>query len=218
MHREPDGTKHVVNTLPDVSQAKRQLLLFLQDNTTPLFGTICLYVQRMGPVGGGEVQTVALEVLQETVVEALDHADRFISTGQVMAWLLGIATNVIKRKRAEAAKRQQREIAISRLSVMHPDFVSESDMLDQVTLATTAGPEQGFETDEQVSALLSLVSAEDQQVLRLAFLEDFEREALGQRLGTTSGAARMRLHRALSRLRSAWHEQQMKRQRGEDNE
>jgi len=55
--------------------------------------------------------------------------------------------------------------------------------------------------------MLSLVSEEDQQVLRLALLEEVKAEALAQRLGTTIGTARMRLHRALRRLRTAWDEQ-----------
>lgn len=65
--------------------------------------------------------------------------------------------------------------------------------------------------------LLSLVSEDDKLVLRLAFLEDFEREALARRLGVSTGAAGMRLHRALARLRSAVIEQK-KWQRGEEDE
>jgi len=161
----------------------------------------------MGLARGEEVPAVALEVLQEVAIEALDHADRFNPTGQPMAWLLGIATNVIKRKKAEFAKRSRREMPIAHLSIVQEEPLSEDELFDQIAAHTLAGPEQDIEANEQALAMLSLVSAEDQHILRLAFLYDFDREALAEKLGITSVAARVRLHRALSRLRAAWYKQ-----------
>lgn len=202
----------------DVTSNKHQLMEFIQGNTQPLLGTLRAYVQRFGLASGTEVRGVALEVLQETVVEALDSADRFISTKQPMAWLLGIAINVIKRRKVEGAKRYQRELLFSRLTERYPELTSESDLLDQLVPPSFVGMEQTFEADEQAQALLALVSTEDQEILRLAILEDVERESLAQRLGITPGTARMRLHRALRRLRLAWHAQQSTLMRGESNE
>jgi RNA polymerase sigma factor (sigma-70 family) len=192
---------------------KQQLIMFLTENTAPLLGTLRSYVQRMGLARGDDVPTLALEVLQEAVVEALKHADRFIPTGQPMAWLLGISVNVIKRKKAELAQRARRETSIAALS--QQESLSEGELFDQVASCVLAGPEQDIEANEQASSLLSLVSAEDQRLLRLAFLYDFEREALAEQLGITSVAARVRLHRALSRLRIAWRKQQVEQQEGE---
>jgi RNA polymerase sigma-70 factor (ECF subfamily) len=194
---------------------KQQLIVFLTENTAPLLGTLRSYVQRMGLARGEEVPTVALEVLQEAVVEALKHADRFIPTGQPMAWLLGISVNVIKRKKVELAKRARRETSIAALSTQQEESLSEGELFDQVASCVLAGPEQDIEANEQASSLLSLVSAEDQRILRLAFLYDFEREALAEQLGITPVAARVRLHRALSRLRIAWRRQQVDQQEGE---
>ncbi len=191
---------------------KQQLITFLTENTAPLLGTLRSYVQRMGLARGDDVPTVALEVLQEAVVEALKHADRFIPTGQPMAWLLGISVNVIKRKKAELAQRARRETSIAALS--QQESLSEGELFDQVASCVLAGPEQDIEANEQASSLLSLVSAEDQRLLRLTFLYDFEREALAEQLGITPVAARVRLHRALSRLRTAWRKQQMEQQEG----
>ncbi len=193
---------------------KQQLIAFLTENTAPLLGTLRSYVQRMGLATGNDVPAVALEVLQEAVVEALKHADRFIPTGQPMAWLLGISVNVIKRKKAELAQRARRETSIAAFSKQE-ESLSEGELFDQVASYVLAGPEQDVEANEQASSLLSLVSAEDQRILRLAFLYDFEREALAEQLGITPVAARVRLHRALSRLRIAWRKQQMDQQEGE---
>ncbi|MBV9257099.1 MAG: sigma-70 family RNA polymerase sigma factor [Ktedonobacteraceae bacterium] len=196
--------------------AKKQLLIaFLSENTAPLLGTLRSYVQRMGLAGGEEVPSVALEVLQEAVVEALNHADRFNPAGQPMAWLLGIAVNVIKRKKAELAKRARRETSITGLSLRQEEPLSEGELFDQVASCTLAGPEQDIEANEQASSLLSLVSSEDQRILRLAFLYDCEREALAEQLGISPVAARVRLHRALSRLRGALRRQQVDQQEGE---
>ncbi len=53
---------------------KQQLIAFLSENTAPLLGTLRSYVQRMGLARGADVPAVALDVLQEAVVEALNHA------------------------------------------------------------------------------------------------------------------------------------------------
>jgi len=58
--------------------------------------------------------------------------------------------------------------------------------------------------------MLSLVSKEDQKILRLAILVGMNGVELAQALGTNPGAARVRLHRALGRLQVAWQKQQSK--------
>lgn len=201
---ESDTARYDAST---VAAKKQQVIAFLAQNTAPLLGTLRSYVQRMGLADGDEVPAVALDVLQEAVVEALNHVERFDQTGQPMAWMLGISVNVIKRKKVELAKRARRETSIATFSGRSDEAVSEGELFDQVTSRTLAGPEQDIEADEQASSLLSLVSPEDQRILRLAFLYDCEREALAQQLGITPVAARVRLHRALSRLRMAWRKQ-----------
>lgn len=219
MWEEPDSTQRLSCAQPPMApDAKRQLLEFLQEQAAPLLSTLRSYVQRFGLATGDAARSAALEVLQEVVVEALAHAERFDTARQPMAWLLGVAVNVIKRKKGAQARQAGHELPLSQLSTKYPQATSESDVLDLLTSSTIAGPEQVVEAEEQARALLALVSAHDQQVLRLALLEDFQREELAQRLGTTTGAAAMRLHRAISRLRSAVREQQELRQKGEEYE
>jgi RNA polymerase sigma-70 factor (ECF subfamily) len=208
LHSKPDIVPDTA-TLPNtVVQAKRQLLEFLTYNTGPLLGTLRSYVQRMGLAQGEAVPATALEVLQETVIEALDHVARFDPSRQPMAWLLGIAMNIIKRKKVERAKYYQHEISISQINRLQGEPLSESEYFELIAPFAFAGPEQDVEADEQAASILALVSAEDRHILRLAYISEFEREDLAQHLGITSGAARVRLHRALTRLRTAWHAQQ----------
>jgi RNA polymerase sigma-70 factor (ECF subfamily) len=190
---------------------------FLQANTAPLLGTIRSYVQRMGLASGDSVPEVALEILQETTIEALAHADRFNPQTQPMAWLLGIAMNMIRRERVAAAKRSQREELLGQLARRYPDIPDENDLLDSLVPPSNSELAQILESDEQVEVWLALVPGEDQHVLRLALLDGYEHRDLAHELGTSPGAARMRLHRALSRLRTAWKAQQDNLQKGAGN-
>jgi RNA polymerase sigma factor (sigma-70 family) len=215
----PDKARSVTFKTPAVTASDNMRLVeFITDNVASLLGILRSYVRRMGLARGEEVPAVAVEVLQEVVIEALDHADRFNPTGQPMAWLLGIAINVIKRKKVELAKRSQRELSIGGLSLAQEEHLSEHELFDQIIAGSSVGPDQEIAANEQAELLLSLVSSEDQQILMLAFLQGFEREALAEKLGISPGATRVRLHRALKRLRLAWSEQHMKSQEGESNE
>jgi RNA polymerase sigma factor (sigma-70 family) len=214
----PDKARRVTFKTPTVTASDNMRLIeFITDNVASLLGILRSYVRRMGLARGEEVPAVAVEVLQEVVIEALDHADRFNPTGQPMAWLLGIAINVIKRKKAELAKRSQRELSIGELSLAQEEHLSEHELFDQITADSSAEPDQEIAANEQAELLLSLVSPEDQQILMLAFLQGFEREALAKKLGISPGATRVRLHRALKRLRLAWSDQHVKSQEGESN-
>ena len=195
-----------------VSQARRLLLAFLADQTAPLLGTFRSYVQRMDLARGQAVQAVALDVLQEVAVEALEHVERFDTERQPMAWLLGIGMNIIRRKKAEMARRSRREVTFGHLALLLPEIQGEDELLDTIAPFMLADPEQDIEANEQASLMLALVAPDDQRVLRLAILADFERDALARELGISPIAARVRLHRALNRLRSAWQELQLQQQ------
>ena len=215
----PDKASSVTFKTPTVTASDNtKIIECITDNVASLLGILRSYVKRMGLASGEEVPAAAVEVLQEVVLEALDHADRFNPTGQPMAWLLGIAINVIKRKKAELAKRSQRELSMIDLFLKQEEHLSESELFDQLMANSSAGPEQEIAANEQAELLLSLVSPEDQHILMLAFLQGFEREALAQKLGISPGATRVRLHRALKRLRLAWSDQHLKSQEGESDE
>jgi RNA polymerase sigma-70 factor (ECF subfamily) len=198
-------------------EAQQHLRRFLQENTVPLLGIIRSYVVRVGLARGEAVQAAANDILNDAVIEALTHADRFDSTTQPMAWILAIAANVLKRKKTEATKRQQREALLSDLP-NRSDVINDGDFFDQIAVLSHPGPEQAIETHEQVIEMLSTVSLDDQKVLRLALLHDLSTSTLAQMLSITPGAARVRLHRALNRLRTAWGIRESNRERGEHNE
>lgn len=158
------------------------LRTFLQINTASLPGTIRSYVQRMGLASGDSVPEVALEILQETTIEALVHAERFDLQAQPMAWLLGIAMNMIRRERVASAKRSQREGLLGQLARRYSDVPDENDLLDAIAPPSNPEIAQIVESEEQVEAWLALVPVEDQQILRLALLDEYTHRDLAQKL------------------------------------
>ncbi len=98
------------------TECRLRLLECIEQNVESLLGSISLYARRMRLDGEADARGMAVEILQETVVEALDHADSFTATRQPVAWLLGIAVNVIRRKKVEQAKHARREISLGLLA------------------------------------------------------------------------------------------------------
>jgi RNA polymerase sigma-70 factor (ECF subfamily) len=195
-----------------LGDSKQVLLEYIQAHAAALHGTVRLYVLRAGLASGDHVPAAALEVVQDTIVEALAHVDRYRPDREPMAWLLGIAINVIKRHQRTTGRRARREISFGQLSTHAPEPLVEADLLDHLLPSFETGPEQTVEADEEARALLALVTVEDQQILRLAVLEGFDSASLAARLKTSPGASRTRLHRALSRLRAAWRALQEEQQ------
>jgi RNA polymerase sigma factor (sigma-70 family) len=191
------------------------LRTFLQENIEPLQGIVRSYVARTGLAYGDALESVTHEVLNEATLQALMHPELFSTVRQPRAWFLGIAANVIKRRRSSLARQSQREFSIGTF-ISTVENGREGDFFDQLSMIIQPGPEQEVETRSQVAELLSLASPDDRRVLRLAFLQDLDTESLALALNVSPDTARVRLHRALQRLRSAWrtHMQYEQERRG----
>lgn len=154
-------------------------------------------VWRSGLAIGEEAGHVADELLGEIVEQALMSAGRLKTPEQPFAWLMAIGLNLIKRRFSENTRLNQREPLLYDL---HPsDSMTEDELIDMLFPQTTLHDRH----DEQVEEMLALLSSEDEHLIRLAILYDLNGEELGAALGITAGAARVRLHRALKRLREA---------------
>lgn len=195
----------------DTAAINASIQSFLQEHAASLKKILCAYVLRMGLARGENVRLVADEAFQDAMLEVMAHGERFVSMAQPRSWFLAVAANILKRKRASFARRYRFEVLVSELVAETSQF-SEADVLEQITVSTAPGPEQSFESREQVQEMLSLISPEDAEVLRLALLRELDTESIARELGVSNGAARVRLHRALKRLRKAWNE----RERGDD--
>lgn len=174
-----------------------------QGNAEALLGIIRSYVHKAGLASGQEAREIALELFQEMVVEALAHEERFDTTRPSQAWLLGIAAKLVMRRRDATCKRAQREPLIGEC-IPNQQELDDNQIFDMVVSAITPGPEQAVIAKDQVTLMLRLVSAEDRQVIELAVVYGLDGNTIAQQLNVKPNAARVRLHRALDRLRIAW--------------
>ncbi|HXR66840.1 MAG TPA: sigma-70 family RNA polymerase sigma factor [Ktedonobacteraceae bacterium] len=188
---------------------------FLQENEAGLTGIICSYIARMGLARGENIRLLATEVLQDAALELLAHADRLDPGRQPHAWFLRVAANILKRKRANFARRYRFEVLVSDLA-QRAQVDDENDVLDLLMADRVPDPEQMLAEREHVSELLALVTESDAEILRLALVQDLDSEHIAEQLGVKSGAVRVRLHRALRRLRIAWKKRE-ERERGQDH-
>jgi len=200
----------------DTGDALEEVQQFLQENSNSLRAIACVYVVRMGLASEKNLQVIAEEIFQDAVLEVLTRPERFAAVRQPRAWFMGILANMVKRKRAGAARRYRFEVLLSDLRHL-PDLEDENDLLDQLMSQQSPGPEQVVEMGERLQEMLALVSDEDAELLKLALVEELGAQKLGKLLGITPNAARVRVHRALSRLRLAWKQVGQNEKRGERN-
>ena len=173
-----------------------RLRAFIENESSALTATLRRAVARAG-LSDLPLDAAAQDLLNDVVVEALAHEDRFVTTGEPRAWLLGIAANLIRRRQSDRAKREQREPLIRDLVA---DDASDDKLFDHLC----ALAEDPYEHDDEIAELVRTLTPDDQRVIRLAILADMDGDSLARELGITPGAARVRLHRALIRLRSVY--------------
>lgn len=180
-----------------------RLQSFIAENECQLLLTLKVYARKSGLAQDyAQAESIARELLSEITVEALQHADRFDITRHPMSWLLGIAANMVKRRQAQNTRLQQREPLLRDLYPTYGEALSDDELFDWLGVQRAIYDVQDLDENERITALLSKLSPADQQVIQLAILQDMDGDAVAQALTVTPGTARMRLHRALRRLRT----------------
>lgn len=173
-----------------------RLRQFIAQESEALRSTLRWYLRRAGLDDSED------DLLNEVVVEALRHEGRFQPNRQPRAWMLGIAANLIRRRQAEQARLLRREPLVRDL---YPDDPADDEALfDRVAALAQAASRHTPDAQLEVDALLGTLSPSDAEVIRLAILNELDGAALAEALHIAPGAARVRLHRALMRLRDAY--------------
>ncbi len=184
---------------------------FIQTNADSLLQTLEGYARQAGLAQGKEVKQVALELLSELTIEALEHAERFDPSHQPIAWLLGIGANLVKRRRVARAKQSKREPFAREFPEVNADqaALSDAEVFDRVAaLRVTYVQRNGFEdaiaSDEETVRLLAPLTGEERRIVLLAKVVEMDGDELARLLGITPTTARQRLFRALNHLRQVW--------------
>lgn len=189
-------------------QEKTRLRQFIAYESSTLLGTLRYYLYRAGLSGRDlPLDAAAHDLLHDVVAEALAHEERFRATGQPKAWLLGIAANLVKRRQYELDRRDQREPLLRDLHPEVENQMSDDELFDWLAEVTAHTPD-AFEPREDVHLLLAALPPDDERVLRLAIMNGLDGAALARALNVSPGAARVRLHRALARLRTVYAQQE----------
>jgi RNA polymerase sigma factor (sigma-70 family) len=135
-------------------------------------------------------ETVAYELTAETFAQAWLARSRFadLRDGSAAPWLFGIARNVLAQSARRAALERD---ARDRLGLTVDARACEAP-IDERWL-------DGL--DEDIEAALGELSEEERRAVELRVLQDQPYEAVGAALDITPGAARVRVFRALGRMR-----------------
>lgn len=193
-----------ITKLPETGENranKRDLLKqTIEENAEYLARGIRILVWKSGIQNSYELSEIAQEVLQETVITALEIADRYDPDRSAHAWLLGIAVKHIQALIRKQNRDNSRTVAIA--DYIEPPVddmdLSEAEMFDLLPVPQT-------NTDPvAINEILALVSEEDHEILHLSFVGGMKAKDLAEHLGVSEGTAYMRLYRAVSRLRDAY--------------
>lgn len=197
-----DLTQVTVETHTPETEQYRQLVRCIQEKSDQLFRTLCVYVNRSNLATGRQVEVEAKELLNEVVVRALRGAERFDPSRQAMGWLLGIASNIILQEKQRRSLSRRREPFLQDVMIATDQF-SLDDLLGRLHPDRSSSVEDVLAAREELKRLMVLLNEEEKTLVQLSVIEQYSAKEVADQLGCSPGAARVRLFRALKRLREA---------------
>ncbi|MCB9641011.1 MAG: RNA polymerase sigma factor [Myxococcales bacterium] len=195
---EHAGTPPPPPTSLSVEDKKGLLARFIEENLASLLRTLCIYLHRAGLAYGATLQDEAQELLQAVTEHALESAERFDNNRRPMAWLLGIASNLILQEKQKRARHARREPLLNDL---HPTQDPYSDLLPNSLLEPSTRFDDLFHSQQAYLNMTAQLSEQDQELLHLSVIQQYSAKEIAERLQCSPGTVRVRLFRALKRLR-----------------
>lgn len=150
---------------------------------------LCFFVTRT------EDPQRAIDLTHETFMKAFEHRREFrgASDEQAAAWLWRIARNEL----AQHWRSRSAELAaVERLGFEHVTL-SDGEVLEGERFIATE------ELREQIRHALEVLPDDQQEVVRLRFVDDLSYDEIAQKLGVSNDAVRTRTSRALRALRTS---------------
>lgn len=155
-----------------------------EDSYQKLYRGVAIYAFKLlGSCPRESVHVRAEEIMQEAVAQAFGKIETYDAARSAVNWLFGFAINVIRQTQRDQG----------RMTAMI-DNTSLDQLEDQASQMHNLAAQE----------LLSLVSAPEQEILRLAIIDGLSGRELAAELGTNEGTARVRLYRAKQQLRQAY--------------
>jgi len=125
------------------------------------------------------------DLVQETFLRVYRHASTFAGGAGFTPWLYRIARNVC----IDRGQRVSRETSV------------EHEWARMVATDRTSDAAGGIERRRLLETALARLPAPDREVIVLSIMRDLPYAEVAEVLGCSMAAARVRLHRAISRLR-----------------
>jgi RNA polymerase sigma factor (sigma-70 family) len=136
---------------------------------------------------------------QEVFVAAWSSLHRFDARQAFVPWVYGIARNLLRHRLRELARRRTSSVALDEL----PDETSG--------LATFGAADQRLAASPRAAQALRHLQAlpeAERELLGLRIIEGLGAAAIAELIHSTPGSVRVRVHRALQRLRRLCQEDQ----------
>lgn len=134
------------------------------------------------------------DFVQDTLVTALSHHDRFVE-GNLSGWLLAILHGHIRNARRRAHIRTS-------VAMTSHDATDEDDA-EPLEIPIAATQYLRLALEDAMEALQRL-SAADREIIWLARIDELSHEQIAARLGLPQGTLHARLSRATARLRNIY--------------
>ena len=169
-----------------------------------LLNDVALQLWRVGLTDSAGLESLANEVLQETVVQATKIAAKFDPEGEALLWLKAIAARVILRLRRKKSREQSRFTPVGDTQLVRragAESLSEEKMFEILLDSRGQHAHAQSSTAEEI---LSLVEGDDRKILWLYYVEGLDGGELAAEFGTSIGAAHKRLSRARIKLIQAY--------------
>lgn len=149
-----------------------------------------------------EKREMALDVYTELFIEAMRTLEKFDPNRAARPWLLGLANNVVLRKKQERSKEFQR--LAQNVSVKREGEESDAEIFDRLTAASRHyhALESPLEKQAALDEILCNINEGEREVLMLSIVHGLQSDVVGNQLGISAPAARKRLQRALENLRA----------------
>lgn len=133
----------------------------------------------------------AEDMVQEVFVRMLKYRHTFRSGAEFGPWMYALARNTAHDQWRGRPKELPED----------PEGPEPAAAFEHPIEALLAEERRG-----QLAAALALLPAEKRELLLLARSGELRYEAIGELMGVSVGAVKLRVHRAMRELRGAWHQ------------
>jgi RNA polymerase sigma-70 factor, ECF subfamily len=147
-------------------------------------GRVFAYLGRMGLD-----PATAEDIAQETFLRVWRHAGKYNPRlGSLTTWILTIARNLALTRLSQPGRRAETPICSEAMEI-----AADAPLPDEQLLAQ--------QRQHKLRAALAYLSAADRSLLAASYIDELDLAAIARIEGCSTGAAKVRLHRARQRLR-----------------